>query len=163
MATPRPTANTPSSRDRGDHEVTAPHYVLCWPSTMRILEDLRPESKNDLLMLSERGMPWLLERTLVKPVQVHHDWEVTSQAIIEPVEGNNEGQQQVKRDWDIASIRGSSRAYFNSFNMLRPIPDSDDFLQEIEKRFLKGGFIDGEIEGVLLLLVSALGQVAIAG
>jgi hypothetical protein len=56
-----------------------------------------------------------------------------------------------------------SSAYFNTFNVLLPLLNSDDFLGDVVARLLREGFRDDDPESVLALLVFALGQLAIEG
>lgn len=56
-----------------------------------------------------------------------------------------------------------SAAYFNTFNMLLPILNPDLFVDEVLAKLLREGYKDDDPEGVLALLVFALGQLAIGG
>jgi hypothetical protein len=53
-------------------------------------------------------------------------------------------------------------AYFDSFNMLYPFMDRQNFLSDILTRVYSEGF-DGDVESVMALLIFALGEVAIEG
>ena len=56
-----------------------------------------------------------------------------------------------------------SSAYFNTFNVLLPLLDLNDFMGGVVTRLLRDGFRDDDPESVLALLVFALGQLAIEG
>jgi hypothetical protein len=53
-----------------------------------------------------------------------------------------------------------SAAYFDTFNRLFPLLDSDLFMDGIVARLLHQGYRDDDPEGVLALLVFALGRLA---
>lgn len=54
-------------------------------------------------------------------------------------------------------------AYFNTFNVLLPLLDLDIFMEEMKARPLLQGYEDDEPRAVLILLVFALGQLAVEG
>jgi len=54
-----------------------------------------------------------------------------------------------------------SSADFNTFNVLLPLLDPDIFMSGAAARLLREGYKDGDLEGVLRLLVFALRQLAI--
>lgn len=56
-----------------------------------------------------------------------------------------------------------SSAYFDTFNVLLPLLDLDIFISGAVARLLREGYKDDDLEGVLVLLVFALGQLAIEG
>lgn len=56
-----------------------------------------------------------------------------------------------------------TKAYFHTFNASCPILDYDSFSADIVGQILQEGFVDGDPQSVLALMVFALGQVAIEG
>ncbi|KAK5725118.1 hypothetical protein LTR17_013231 [Elasticomyces elasticus] len=63
----------------------------------------------------------------------------------------------------IQQIQEFSDAYFNTFNVLRPILNGVTFTNFIVARLLREGYGDGDAGNVLALMVLALGKVAVEG
>jgi hypothetical protein len=63
----------------------------------------------------------------------------------------------------VERVNDCPSAYFNTFDVLLPLLNLDDFLGGVVARLLREGFRDDDPESVLALLVFALGQLAIEG
>lgn len=144
-------------------EIATSHKVLFWPKVTEILGNLQPKLEEELQPLREGGTAWLIERTLSEPMITRR------RQPLGPQRSDGTPARIFSHDYlgnwqsDQDSFRRFVNAYFSSFNMMQPILDLNDFLKHVQQPIFDGGLIGGHIESILLLLVSALGQVAIAG
>lgn len=142
--------------------LATPHRVFLWPEVSQILEDHCGIARK-LQVIRVGGTAWLTEKSSDKAAS---ESSVSTPGLrdTEVVSGrSNVVHWLVSTSLDHASIRGPIRAYFATFNLLRPILDPNDFQQELDEPFLTWRLWDDEMREVLFLLVLALGQMATAG
>lgn len=110
----------------------------------------------DLQYIARLGSPWLLQRETSKhheklPCNVRIPWSTSkSESVIFP-------------GLTVERVHEYSAAYFNTFNVLLPLFDLEIFMGGAVSRLSREGYKDDDPEGVLALLIFALGQLAIEG
>ncbi|KAF2836735.1 hypothetical protein M501DRAFT_1018618 [Patellaria atrata CBS 101060] len=131
--------------------VTAPHKVLLWPEVQNELTKI-PGIKEDLETLRCNGTHFFLKAELERyPKSLPTDCARGSHdSDLLPLLTRNRIEQY-------ASIFG------NTFNALYPILDMDIFCNVSVPKVLETGFIEGDSDAVICLLVCALGEIAHEG
>jgi hypothetical protein len=138
--------------------ISVSHKVLLWPGVVRYMRDsgIAEVAVTDLQCIARLGSPWLLQRETSTrhgklPCNISIPcWTSDSGSVVFP-------------DLTVERVNEYSSAYFNTFNALLPLLNSNDFLGGVVARLLREGFRDDDPESVLALLVFALGQLAIEG
>lgn len=154
MAASTTFSQAPQGQSPHRFELAASHKVFFWPKVTAILRNLRSNLEEDLQPLREGGTAWLIEENLAEHT-------ITGHARLLGPQSPSEAPASWQMNGDV--VRRSIDAYFSSFNMMHPMLDLNDFLRKVAQPILSGDQNGGQIEAILLLLVSALGQAAIAG
>jgi hypothetical protein len=74
-----------------------------------------------------------------------------------------DGSRMTFPDLTMVNMQQYADAYFNSFNMIYPILDYNDFMQQVMPLCSTKGFSDGCVTSILALSVFALGKLALEG
>jgi hypothetical protein len=138
--------------------ISVSHKVLLWPGVVRYMRDsgIAEVAVTDLQRIARLGSSWLLQReTATRRGKLPCDFSL-------PCSTSNSGSV-VFPDLTVERVNEYSSAYFNTFNVLLPLLDLNDFLDDVVARLLREGFRDDDPESVLALLVFALGQLAVEG
>lgn len=157
-----PRVTIPRWHSHYDSQLAAPHKVFLWPEVSRALSEGRPNVRSDLMQLLEGGTSWLVDKTLATSTSQGDIRTAVSEDIQSSVEDRESSQTQRRYPWDAASVKRLTRAYFGSFNLLRPILEVEGFCRLIQDPLLEGRSVE-DIDVVLMLLVSALGEISITG
>ena len=143
--------------------LTMPHMVLLWPRIYSGLASSQTAIALDLSSIVHEGLSWFARKEASK-----HRTSLLADAWLHTTNLNT-GNQSIAREQSTPSclhhtqIREVSAAYFDTFNLLYPILDRRHFTSEMLDVALRTGCIIGSAAGIILLLVLALGQVAIHG
>ncbi|KAF2456326.1 hypothetical protein BDY21DRAFT_372456 [Lineolata rhizophorae] len=148
-----------SERARDHHlQLTAPHKVLLWPAVYKRLTDEELAAHADLDVILREGTPWFVHLELEKhPGSLPCDDSLTSQYMDSPG-----GPTIFFQDLSLENVHLYSTEYFNRFNVLHPILDPDVY-QDTLKAVSQYGFSFGSHHSIIVLLVCALGKVALEG
>jgi hypothetical protein len=138
--------------------ISVSHKVLLWPAVICHMWDsgVPAVASKDLQSIARLGSPWLLQREISK-----HRGKLPCNVRILCSTSNSESV--VFPALTVERVDEYSSAYFNTFNVLLPLLDPDIFMSGAVARLLREGYKDDDLEGVLALLVFALGQLAIEG
>jgi hypothetical protein len=138
--------------------ISVSHKVLLWPAVICHMWDsgVPAVASKDLQSIARLGSPWLLQREMSK-----HRGKLPCNVRIPCSTSNSESV--VFPGLTVERVDEYSSAYFNTFNVLLPLLDPDIFMSGAVARLLREGYKDDDLEGVLALLVFALGQLAIEG
>jgi hypothetical protein len=139
-------------------KISLSHKVLLWPAVVRYMwiSGIPEEAAKDLQCIARLGSPWLLQRETSKhpgklPCNIGLRCSTTHSGSV------------IFLDLTAERVDKYSSAYFNTFNVLLPLLNPDDFIGGVVARLLREGYKDDDPESVLALLVFALGQLAIEG
>ncbi|KAK4247411.1 hypothetical protein C7999DRAFT_14545 [Corynascus novoguineensis] len=145
--------------------VTSVHQMLKWPAVQQLIASIRHKIPDlDLSCLEKEGpasvaatrrcelesLPKTVTKAIGQGPTMNMDEAVTAQ-----------GQTTITDlTWD--AMQRLSKAYFDSFNLLCPILNRLSFMSETLPALFNNGVSD-DISSAIVLLVFALGEVAIAG
>jgi hypothetical protein len=150
----------PLDTQRTYQHLTAAHKVLLWPSIYIHVLNSGIAMASDLQYVLQEGTPWLCHLELRKhPHSL--PWDTNMRAFPKPTI-----QGEIRAgfiDLTTENVTRLSHAYFSTFNIVLPILDKQMFLDDILEPTMKRGFADCDPQGCLVLLVLALGEVAIDG
>lgn len=143
--------------DPASPHVSIAHRVLLWPGVFRhVRESGLSAAVSEFQCVMRLGTPWLLKKETPDhlgdlPCNVGcESFRLKTASVIFP-------------SLTVWKVNEYTAAYFNTFNRLLPLLISDIFMDRIASRLLQEGYRDDDPEGVLALLVFALGQLAIEG
>lgn len=144
---------------------SAAHKILTWPAIQQLLLQTLPSEAADINNLAKEGTAFIVRMQMGVPDLPLEGGSLESR----PFFGM---QTQASRASGGARITFPSltrdlmhrlaTAYFDTFNLLYPFMDRQNFLSDILSRVAVEGF-DGDADSVLALLVFALGELAIDG
>ena len=148
---------------KSSRHVTAAHKVVLWPCIARLLYESSSDVARDIQYIKQDGTPWFHKLELVKHA---HGLPVESYMSSTPASSASPGQNPTRPGRvhfpsltsDIA--KRYTLQYFDTFNVLYPILDKDDFWNDHLRQVMQIGFGDHDGSSVLCLLVLALGKVA---
>lgn len=154
----------PAELQQTYHHVTVPHKIILWPSVYIHLINSGIHATSDLQHVLQEGTPWFLRQEMAKhPNSLPYDVGL-------PFYSMNTGAREQGYPSNVAfptltiqQIQEYCDAYFNTFNVLFPLLNRDTFMNDTVAPLLRNGYADGDPDGVLALLVFALGQVAVEG
>jgi hypothetical protein len=139
-------------------KISVSHKVLLWPAVVRYMwnSGIPEEAAKDLQCIARLGSPWLLQReTSTHPGKLPCNVGLRG--------STSHSGSVVFPDLTVERVDEYSSAYFNTFNVLLPLLNPDDFIGGVVARLLREGYRDDDPESVLALLVFALGQLAVEG
>ncbi|KAK4983050.1 hypothetical protein LTR50_007450 [Elasticomyces elasticus] len=142
--------------------LTAAHKVLLWPTIYVHLLNSGIAAATDLQYVLQEGTPWFINLEMAKyPQSLPYDVCLPCYAL-----GNNQPGQAARVAFPSLSseyMQQYSDVYFNTFNVIYPILNRDNFQNETIPAIQRHGYGDGDPASVIALLVFALGKVAIEG
>lgn len=145
---------------RGDEPVkayqhlTAPHKLLLWPTIHVTLLNSGIRSALDLQDVAHDGTPWFIQQELAKHAKPL-PYDVGLPAY--PVVGvrSYDGQPRVAYSTlTYEMMQQYASQYFNTYNVLYPLLDREDFINRVLPMVLREGFGDGDVTSIIALLVS---------
>ncbi|KAL9083779.1 MAG: hypothetical protein Q9165_008389 [Trypethelium subeluteriae] len=140
--------------------VTAAHKVLLWPSTTKMLLETGSEAALDVQHIKRDGTRWFHKLQLAK-----HSLSLPTDKYLRctPVPTSHTDNSP-KRVWfpslteDV--VRRYASQYFNTYHVIYPLLDEDEFWNDHLVQVLRYGFGDRDFSSTVCLLVLALGKVA---
>ncbi|KAK3681841.1 hypothetical protein LTR37_020845 [Vermiconidia calcicola] len=152
-----------SYRERGCPLLTVPHRVLVWPRVYAELIGTETQAMPDLQAIAEGGTAWLVKQDMSNRVP-GLPFNVRLSSSAHGFDSNHPTYSRVsfpsltrERIKELASV------YFRTINVLYPILDRGQFISDTVEPTLANGFGYGDASSVLLLLVLALGELAMEG
>jgi hypothetical protein len=152
-------------RNGGDNHkrLTYANGIFTWPAIQSMLLSTGVESANELYHMLESGTARFIELQLQKhPRPLSYNVNLRSS----PITGLDDcidDPRTIFPDLTMAEMEKYADTYFNSFNMIYPILDYDDFMQLVMPFISTNGFGDGCVTSILALSVFALGKLALEG
>lgn len=158
------TQQYPTELQQGYHHLTVPHKIILWPSIYIHLLNSDIQATSDLQYVLQEGTPWFIRQEMssnqgLLPPEVG----LSSFALYRRSPGESESPRIGFTELVAQRIQEQCDAYFNSFNVLTPILNRDVFMSDTMDPILANGFQEGDANSIVVLLVLALGQVAIEG
>ena len=144
--------------------LTVPHKIILWPSIYIHLINTGIQATTDLQFVLQEGTPWFIRQEMNK-----HTKPLPHEVALPYFPMNSSSREQgystnvAFPTLTIQHIREQCDAFFNTFNVLFPLLNRDEFENRTVAPLLRDGYADGDPHAVLALLVFALGQVAIEG
>ncbi|KAI9712056.1 MAG: hypothetical protein M1820_001765 [Bogoriella megaspora] len=144
-----------------NRHVTAPHKVLLWPAIWTLLINSGHPVAQDVQRISQEGTPWILKLDMLK-----HQSTLPVNVSLESKDGPKYGvDSTIERRVLFPTLTQELMEryavyYFDSYNVLYPLLDKEDFQRQHFWKVVQNGYGDGDISSVLCLLVFALGKVA---
>lgn len=136
--------------------LTVPHRVIVWPQVQDHLINSNPSAAPALQEILKKGTPWFVNLELE-----NHSSPLPCASGAFGLPGVQSSTASTFPPIMVQDAHIYTEAYFHSFNAYRPIFDYESFSRDIVGKVLQDGFVDGDPQIVLALLVFALGQVAI--
>jgi hypothetical protein len=110
----------------------------------------------------QEGTPWFIKQEMAKHPRSFPHAGLPCSNLTNPYE-HGYSPKVTFPTLNIQQIQDYASAYFNTFNSLHPILDQDKFMDDIVAALPQAGYVDGEPDSIIALLVFALGQLAIEG
>jgi hypothetical protein len=152
---------TDSRNDR--NRLTYANRIFTWPAIQNMLLSAKVQDADELRSMLKRGSGGFIEQQLRnKTGPLPYDEKLRCTPI--PRLGNPTVEAKMTfPDLTIGDMNRYAEAFFTSFNMIYPILDHDDFMQDIAPLQPDQDFDEGYIASTLALSVFALGKLALEG
>ncbi|EHK96338.1 hypothetical protein M7I_7983 [Glarea lozoyensis 74030] len=152
------------TRSQPYRHASAAHKMLTWPAIQQLLIQAVPANVGDMRSLEQEGSAFIVRMHQGQgPMPMDECLEETAFLGMQtPATRATGGPRVTFPDLTRDVMQRLANAYFDSFNMLYPFMDRQNFMADILAMVQTEGF-DGETESVLALLVFALGELAIEG
>lgn len=145
------------SEQKSYPHLSVSHKVLLWPGVLRRMHKSGiTEAVSELRYVSMLGTPWLLDKGTSM-----HLRNLPCDIGLERLAMNT--KTAFFPSLTIQKVGEYSAAYFRTFNTMFPLLILDEFMNNTVARVLQHGYRDDDPEGVIALLVFALGQLAMEG
>ncbi|KAK4979485.1 hypothetical protein LTR28_004386 [Elasticomyces elasticus] len=142
--------------------LTAAHKVLLWPTIYVHLLNSGIAAATDLQYVLQEGTPWFINLEMAKyPQSLPYDVCLPCYALRD----NQPGQAARVAFPSLSSeyMQQYSEVYFDTFNVIYPILNRDNFRNETIPAIQRHGYGDGDPASIIALLVFALGKVGMEG
>jgi hypothetical protein len=153
----------PFEKGTSYQHLTTPHKILLWPAINEYLQKSGIDTTETARILRHEGTAWFLRLELKKYSEsLPCDTTLFSRSV-----GNThslDGQRRVAfTSLNEDRMMRLTDSYFDSYNVLYPLIDRDDFEENVLSQVTEDGFGYGDFASVLCLMVFALGQIAYDG
>lgn len=153
----------PSEPHRSCQRTTAPHKVLLWPRIYTFITNSGMQTASDLRQILKEGTPWFIRQEMRKhPLSLPTDPALPSFRLDHPSSEGGYTKRYAFPTLTVQQAQEYTDAYFNTFNIICPVLDYDS-TNEVVVRLSREGYGDCDPQGVVALLVYALGQLATEG
>ncbi|RDL36606.1 Uncharacterized protein BP5553_05958 [Venustampulla echinocandica] len=153
-----------SSRSQPYRHTSAAHKMLTWPAVQQLLLQVMPSNLADLKSLEQEGSAFIIrmqkgtsDLPLDEALQDRPFVGMQTQAT-RAAGGARVTFPNLTREM----MHHLATAYFDTFNLLYPFMDRQNFISDTLSRVQTEGF-NGDTDSVIALLVFALGELAIEG
>lgn len=143
--------------------IRTPHLVFMWPRNYSDLLSSQTSIVQDLDSILHEGVSWFAKKEASKHKTGLSIGEGFSATTFESSDRALAPEANLINSLNPVQIREISDAYFHTFNLIYPILDRDHFVNTILNALLRESCSPGNANGIILLLVLALGQVSIDG
>ncbi len=140
------------------------HRILLWPVIQELVQHGNRASGGDLRNIEVDGSAFL--------VQLHRGSQIISldeNLVHQPFVGmqmqatrESGGPRVTFRDLDYNTMHDLATSYFDTFNLIYPFMDRQNFISDTLAKVHSEGF-NGDADSVIALLVFALGELALQG
>jgi hypothetical protein len=164
IATAQPQLNRlPFEKGTSFQHLTTPHKILLWPAINDYLQQSGIDTTETARILRHEGTAWFLRLELKKYAEsLPCDTTLFSRSVEN--EKSLDGQIRVSfANLNEDRMMRLTDSYFDSYNVLYPLIDRDDFEENVLSQVTEAGFGYGDFASILSLLVFALGQIAYDG
>ncbi|TVY37943.1 hypothetical protein LSUB1_G003152 [Lachnellula subtilissima] len=153
-----------SDGDRQYKYASAAHKMLTWPAISQLLLQTVPSTVGDLNSLRNEGSAFILRMQTGTP-----NLPLDETLSVRPFVGMQTqatrvagGVRTTFPDLTRDTMFQLATAYFDSFNLIYPFMDRQNFLSDTLSKVQTEGF-DGDTDSVVALLIFALGDLALEG
>lgn len=146
---------------------TSPHKLLVWPSIYVYMADKSLDVEGELQQILVRGSSWFIQKELEKHSILSSKCDLESVALVgqlSPTLRDSSCRDSVTfpaLSYD--RTRMLVQSFFSTFHCSHPALDPIEFEEESLGHIGRHGFCYGCVDSVLVLLVLALGEVALIG
>jgi hypothetical protein len=151
-------------RNQPYRHTSAAHKMLTWPAMQQLLQQSSQSSLDELKGLEQEGSAFIVRMQEGTP---ELPWDEALPEIpfvgMQTQETRSLGGARFifpAPSWD--TMRDLAIAYFDTFNLIHPFLDREDFFCDTLSRLHTEGF-DDDADSIIALLVFGLGEVAIEG
>lgn len=138
------------------------HKILLWPAIQRHIQSI-PAYHADIKCAEQEGSIFIVQlHKVMMPLPLNDHLPSQPLAGIQSQPGATGGVRVTFPFLTHERIHCLALAYFETFNLLYPFMDRQNFMADILARIYTEGF-DDNIESVIALLVFALGELALDG
>jgi hypothetical protein len=153
----------PVELHRSYQHLTSPQKVVLWPSIYTHIINSGTQSASDLQYILHGDTQWFIRQEMKKhPLSLPTDPGLPRRQIGDSSSEDGYSKRYAFPTLTIQQVWEYTEAYFNTFNVICPILDYDS-TNEVIARLSRKGYADGDPQGILALLVFALGQLALEG
>jgi hypothetical protein len=146
------------------HRLTVPHRVILWPQVRIYLVNLGLLDDSELNHIKDMGTPLFIRLELERQTDLLPCTPgLPSIPLRNVISDHSQTARHVFPAITMQHAQEYTEAYFHNFNTLYPILDHASFSEDLVECALREGYVDGDPQIVLALMVFALGQVAIDG
>jgi hypothetical protein len=153
----------PYEKGTSFQHLTTPHKILLWPAINEYMQQNGIETSETASILRQEGTAWFLRLELKK----YSESLPCDTALLSRSTGHGQsldGQNRVTfANLTEDRMMRLTDSYFDTYNVLYPLIDRDDFEERVVSQVIEEGFGYGDSASVISLLVFALGQIAIDG
>jgi hypothetical protein len=140
----------------------APYEILLWPRIHVLIANTGIQAGWDIRCISGIGTPWLIRQDMAKhPLPLPSNHGLSSS--VSNCWLDDSSSYRLTSSLTVEQVQEYADAYFETFEVLRPVLDRDAFMTGTVARVMREGYKDGDPGAVLALMVFALGKTAIEG
>lgn len=149
---------------KASEQLTIPHKVLLWPRIYADVLETGTPMAADLPGILREGISWFARTEAWKnPSSLPSELALPSTPINVVDRPSGSSPNVIFPTLPPPQIRQTCAVYFDTFNLLYPILSREHFVDHVQEKVIAQGHADGDPASVVLLLVYALGQVAVDG
>ncbi|KAI9832178.1 MAG: hypothetical protein M1819_004530 [Sarea resinae] len=148
---------------RSAGHLTAAHQILLWPAIHKSLLRVGIQSVSDLPHFIQRdGIAWVLRFQGIH-LDLPDDEGLKAQPVNSTISEGTVDTRVVFPELSYDTMRNLATVFFDTFNLAFPFMCRQTFFQSTLATVVNEGFANGGIDGVIVLLVLALGKLALDG
>jgi len=144
--------------------LAVPHKVLLWPQIYSDVLESQTSVTSDMHSILDEGMSWFTRREHSKhPSSLSAGNGLPAVAVDASERTSGHTPNIIFPTLVAEQLSKSTADYFDIVNLLYPILDRGQYMEEIHEPISREGHKDGDARSVIMLLVVALGQVSTEG
>jgi hypothetical protein len=155
---------SPPSKNQPYRHASAAHKMLTWPAVQQALQPMLNANVEDLQTLEAEGSAFVVRMQQGLPLLPLNELMFDQPFLGMQMQSTRAagGARVTFPDLDYNIMHQLATAYFDSFNLLYPFMDRQNFLSDTMTKVHTEGF-NGDVDSVIALLIFALGAVASDG